>query len=491
MGATMSATTKRSPQAHRQTATALALIAWLGAVSFTQISAASTVNPESARIAEIDQLLAQTFQPTHPGALVIVSRDGKLLLKKAYGLADTEKNTPLQFTDTMRIGSVTKPFTAMAIMLLEEDGKLSVQDDITRHLPEFSTEGRKVTIAHLLSHTSGLSVYTESPKLREMIRPETTPADVLNFIKTLPAQSAPGELWDYNNSGYYLLGAIIEKVSGMTYAEFLAKRIFAPLQMAGTAVEGAPGAKPVISSYRAQGGRFSAAPPLSPVVAWSAGAVVSTAEDMQRWVAAVESRKLLKPATWQRVMTTTPLISGRATEYGYGWTIRKLRGQALIEHSGNVVGFQAQVMMLPEEKLSFIVMTNQQHRNNMVRHLTERIAAIAIGRPFAQHKAIELSDAALDALAGTYEAKGTNARTLTRVGKQLRLAAGSAQALLHAYGEDTFFQPETSHTHYRFVRDASGNVKQLIRVDAGDEEQVFERVVKEAGAQVERSNISK
>lgn len=487
----MSATTNRFPQAHRPTATAFALIAWLGAVAFTQQSAASTVNPEAARISEIDQLLAQTFQPTHPGAVVIVSRDSKPLLKKAYGLADTEKNTSLQFTDTMRIGSVTKPFTAMAILLLEEDGKLSVQDDITRHLPDFPTHGNKITIAHLLSHTSGMGVYTESPKLREMIRPETTTADVLNFIKTLPPQSAPGELWDYNNSGYYVLGAIIEKVSGMTYADFLAKRICAPLQMTGTAVEGAPGAKPVISSYRAQGGRFSAAPPLNPVVAWSAGSMVSTADDMQRWVAAVENGKLLKTATWQRVMTAAPLNSGRATEYGYGWTIRKLRGQALIEHSGNVTGFQAQVMMLPEEKLSFIVMTNQQHRNNMVRHLTERIAAIAIGRPFAQMKAIELSDAELDALAGTYEAKGTNARTVTRAGKQMRLASGSAQVLLYAYGENMFFQPETSHTRYRFVRDASGNVKQLIRIDAVDEEQVFERAANVAGTQAAQPSPGK
>lgn len=490
----MSSTTERFLPTHRRTLATWASIAWLSAMAIGQHATASTINPESERIAEIDRLLVETFQPTHPGAVVIVSRDGKPLLKKAYGLADTEKNTALQFTDTMRIGSVTKPFTAMAILLLEEDGKLSVQDEITRYLPDFSTPGRKITIAHLLSHTSGIGVYTESPKLREMIRPETTTAEVVSFIKTLPAPSAPGELWDYNNSGYYLLGAIIEKVSGMRYAEFLAKRIFAPLHMTGTAVEGVPGAKPVIASYRAQGGRFMSAPTLNPVVAWSAGSMVSTADDMQRWVVAVENKKLLKPATWQCAMTTAPLLSGRATEYGYGWVLRKLRGQPLIEHSGNVTGFQAQVMMLPEEKLSFIVMTNQQHRHNMVRHLTERIAAIAIGRPFAQHKAIELSDAALDAFAGTYEAKGTAARTVTRAGKQLRLASGSAQALLHVYGEDQFFQPETSHTRYRFVRDAAGSVRQLIRIDAGDEEQVFERAATAAiaaGAQAEKPAISK
>ena len=175
----MSSTTERFLPTHRRTLATWASIAWLSAMAIGQHATASTINPESERIAEIDRLLVETFQPTHPGAVVIVSRDGKPLLKKAYGLADTEKNTALQFTDTMRIGSVTKPFTAMAILLLEEDGKLSVQDEITRYLPDFSTPGRKITIAHLLSHTSGIGVYTQSPKLREMIRPETTTAEVV------------------------------------------------------------------------------------------------------------------------------------------------------------------------------------------------------------------------------------------------------------------------------------------------------------------------
>lgn len=460
----------------------LALTAMLSTAAISPQARASTtsaLNPTAERIKEIDLWLSQQYPPTQPGAVIIISRDGKPLLKKAYGLADMEKNTPLQTSDTMRIASVTKPFTAMAIMLLDEDGKLSVDDDITRHLPDFPTHGRKITIAHLLTHTSGLGVHTESPKLREMQRPDTTVTEIVNFIKTLPPTSAPGDVWNYNNSGYYLLGAIIEKTAGMSYGEFLNKRIFSPLKMTGTFVEGAAGAKPVIANYRTQSGRFSPAPALNQIVAYSAGALISTADDIERWVAAVENRKLLKPATWQRVMTSATLTSGRDAQYGFGWTIRKLRGQPLIEHSGNITGFQSQVMLLPETKLSFILMTNQQHRNNAVRQPTERIAAMMIGRPFETQKPIELSEAALEAFEGTYEASGTAARVVTRAAKQLRMVAanttGGADVLLQAYANDAFFQ-NASHTRYRFVRDGDGRVTQMIRIDAGDDEQVFMRV---------------
>jgi D-alanyl-D-alanine carboxypeptidase len=329
-----------------------------------------------ARIAQIDQLLTAQYPASLPGAVVIVSQDGKPLLKKTYGVADMEKKTPLAFTDAMRIASVTKTFTAAAIMLLEEDGKLSLQDEITRHLPDFPTHGHKITIAHLLSHISGIAVYTESPKFREIVREGMTNADVMNFIRSLPLSSAPGTVNDYNNSGYYVLGAVIEKVSGVPYAEFLDKRIFTPLKMTDTFVDGAT-SKQAIAGYRVQGERTAPAPKVNPAMSYSAGALVSTANDMARWVAAVERRELLKPATWTRMLTRTTMVDGSTADYAHGWRLRQLRGLNTIEQGGNISGFQSQLMMFPKEKLSFIFISNQQTRHNAARLVTEQIAAIA------------------------------------------------------------------------------------------------------------------
>jgi D-alanyl-D-alanine carboxypeptidase len=464
---------------------ALAPVLTLAALTITAVTMTSAhadtptlpkvTNQYETRLREVDLWLTTQFAPDQPGAIVIVSQDGKPLLKKAYGLADVEKKTPLTVTDVMRIASVTKPFTAMAIMLLEEENKLSVHDDITRHLPDLPTHGRKITIAHLLAHTSGLGIFTSSPKFREAVHDGTTTADVLNFIKTLPPLSPPAETTEYNNSGYYLLGAVIEKVSGMPYAEFMKKHIFLPLQLTTTALEGTTGAPSPISGYRAQNGRFSPAPKVNAAVFYAAGGVVSTANDIERWVASVAGQKLLKPATWERMMTNATLASGERAEYGYGWRLRKLRGHAMAEHSGDIAGFQMQVMMLPAEKLSLIVMSNQQHRHNMVRHVAERVAAMTLGKPFPDLQEVEISDAALDSLAGTYLAPGQPPRTLVRANKQLRLSAGTAQALLHAYGENVFFQPNVAFTRYRFLKNAMGEVTQMIRIDAGDEERVFTR----------------
>jgi len=482
------------PKRHIQQRQAIALLFTMAALSITPIAAVaaiatdeqpkSTINtatPTTERIREIDLWLSGQFKPEEPGAIVIISQNGKPLLKKTYGLSNLEKKTPLAFTDVMRIASMTKPFTAMAIMLLEEDGRLTVQDDITRHLPGFATNGNKITIANLLTHTSGLGVYSESPKLLEILRDDTTSADIIKFIQTLPSNSAPGLVTHYNNSGYYILGSLIEKVSGMSYADFMKKRVFMPLQLNRTALETAADAPPLIPGYRVQNGRFSDAPKMTAVVGFSAGSIVSSADDIERWVVAVESRKLLKPATWQRMMTNARLANGTSTEYGYSWRLRKLRGQDIVEHGGNTVGFQSQMMLFPKEQLSFVVMTNQQHRHNAARQVTERIAAMAIGRQFPDLKEVLLSDGVLDQLAGIYEAKDAPARTITRVGKQLRLGSGNAQATLHAYGENVFFQPDVSFTRYRFVKNAAGEVVEMIRIDASDEEKIFTKTA--AGVQ--------
>jgi D-alanyl-D-alanine carboxypeptidase len=445
----------------------------------TQGIATSLAKPQTAiadRIGEIDQLLASTYKPTDPGAVVLIAQNGKPLLRKAYGMADIEKNIALKAEDVFRIGSITKPFTAIAVMLLEEDGKLKVEDEITRHLPDYPTQGHKVTIAHLLTHTSGIAIYTDMASVRNAITPTTTPSEVINLFKNAPMMRAPGEQYDYNNSGYYLLGAVIEKASGMSYADFLAKRIFIPLGMNNTAYEGAERGAKRVTGYRSEEGRFTVAPMFSANRSFASGGLVSTADDLLRWQNAMMQEKLLKPATWKRVFTPARLNNGSATEYGNGWTLRKLRGQAMREHSGVIAGFQAIVMMLPSKQLSVIFLTNQQTRQNTARRLGEQMAAIALGKPFPDLKPITLSDDALAQFEGVYQLQGKPARTLSRVGTQLRQQFGTSQSMMQPYKDNEFFQPDGAFTRFRFERDAEGKFTRMVRIDSGDEEEIYTRV---------------
>lgn len=441
----------------------------------------SKTEVDAERIQQIDQLLTASYKSTDPGAVILIAKDGKPLLRKAYGMADVEKGVALKVEDVFRIGSVTKSFTATAILLLEEEGKLSVKDEITRFFQDFPMQGRKITIEHLLTHTSGVATYTDMPSVRNATN-LSNPLEVINLFKDAPMMNVPGEQFVYNNSGYYLLGAVIEQVSGMSYADFVAKRIFTPLGMHSTAYEGrerAPGAGLAakrVTGYRTQDGRFMLAPDITMNLIFSSGGLVSTADDLNRWQDAMASEKLLKPATWKRVFTPAALNSGKPIEYGYGWVLRKLRGQPMREHSGVVAGFQAMVLTLPQEKLSLVFLTNQQARQNVARRMGEQIAAMAIGKPFQELKPIALADEVLAQLEGVYQLEGKPARIVTRVGKDLRQQAGNSQIVMRSFADNEFFLPDGSFTRYRFERNAVGKVMRMVRIDSGDEEEIYTRV---------------
>jgi D-alanyl-D-alanine carboxypeptidase len=437
------------------------------------VSAQASIDKD--RLAQIDAILTERYKSTDPGAVVIIAKDGVPLLRKAYGLADVEKNVALTPADVFRIGSITKSFTAMAILLLEDEGKLSVDDDIKRFLPDYPATAKKITIAHLLAHTSGVAIYTDPPHGRMAAAMKTTD-EVINLIKNAPVINAPGEQYVYNNSGYYLLGAIIEKASGISYADFLAKRIFTPLAMHNTAVEGRERGAKRVAGYRDEAGKFSLAPDISSVMTYAAGGMVSTADDLLRWHNAIRQEKILKPATWKRTFTPQLLNSGKPVEYGYGWVLRQFRGQVMQEHGGVVAGFQAMQIMLVQDKLSVIFLTNQQTRQNASRRIGEQIAAITIGKPFVERKPIDMADDMLVQFEGIYQMDGKPTRTVTRVNKQLRLQSGNSQSMMLPYADNAFFNADATYTHFRFEKNRDGKVSAMIRIDSGDTEEIYKRI---------------
>ncbi|MBG7631507.1 MAG: beta-lactamase family protein, partial [Bacteroidetes bacterium] len=170
---------------------------------------------------KIDSLLQEKYHPNTPGATFLISRNGNIIYKKAFGLANLELNVPMEADNVFEIGSMTKQFTAISILMLMEKGKLNLDDEITKFIPDYPTNEHKITIHHLLTHTSGIKSYTSMKKLNKISKQDLTPLELIDFFKNEPIDFVPGEKFKYNNSGYVILGYIIEKVTGQPYANFV------------------------------------------------------------------------------------------------------------------------------------------------------------------------------------------------------------------------------------------------------------------------------
>ncbi|MGB8983239.1 MAG: serine hydrolase domain-containing protein, partial [Anaerolineales bacterium] len=189
------------------------------------------MQPDNLLIETIDNWVKESYQPTEPGVAVIAVRDGKIVFRTGQGMANLELGVPIGPDMVFRLGSLTKQFTAVAILMLAEQGKLALDDSISRFLPDYPTHDHLITIEHLLTHTSGIKSYTAMPEWPSLWRKDFTVQELIDFFKYQPMESAPGKRWAYNNSGYILLGAIIEQVSGQSYEQFIRQSIFEPLGM--------------------------------------------------------------------------------------------------------------------------------------------------------------------------------------------------------------------------------------------------------------------
>ncbi|NHZ66054.1 serine hydrolase [Massilia genomosp. 1] len=412
----------------------------------------------------IDAAIAPYYKADAPGATVIVTQDGKTVLRKAYGMADVSKSTPMTPDMAMRLGSITKQFTAVGILMLVDEGKLALDDDITKFLPDYPMRGKRITVEHLLTHTSGIVSFTSKLTFYLTEGRDKTVAEMIDTFKNDPLEFEPGTRWAYNNSGYFLLGAVIEKVSGQTYAKFMEERIFTPLEMRHTAYEGHERSAGPRAAGHTKGlfGRVTAAKSISMTQPYAAGALVSTVDDLARWDAAITAGKLLKPATWQKAHTSAVLADGKPTNYGYGWQVGTLRGVPMLAHDGGIDGFSTSALRLPQQKVYVAVLSNTDAPKIQPDMVASKAAAIAIGNPFPDFKAVKVDNALLDAYAGTYRIDATAIRSFKRDdGKLLMQRTNRDPVTLTPYANDSFFMP-ASLTTFVFARNAKGEVSQVI-----------------------------
>lgn len=421
---------------------------------------------------QFDAAIAPYFTADMPGATVIVTRDGKTEFRKAYGLADVEQKKVMQAEMVLRIGSISKQFTATAILQLVAAGKLKLNDDVNQLLPDFPLKGQKISVEHLLTHTSGVKNYLAMPNFSEIASKPVSVKEMFDFFKNEALEFTPGDRFSYSNSGYFLLGLIIEKVSGMQYADYLAKHIFTPLKMQHTAYEGFErnGQKRVEGYVVAPDGAHKVQA-MSVDIGYAAGALVSTVDDLARWDRAITENKLLPAASWQQVMRPHLLNGGQASGYGYGWMITKIQGVDAFAHDGLVPGFNAFAMRVPEQKVYVAVLSNNARMNPNAAYLVEKMAAIAIGKPFPEYQAIQLEPKSIDKVVGVYKMNEKEDRIITRSGNQVFMQrSGRAKLEIFPYSETGFFiKNHPARVHMRFEKNASDDITHMVFVQNNEE----------------------
>ncbi|MGV3614296.1 MAG: serine hydrolase domain-containing protein [Fimbriimonas sp.] len=305
-----------------------------------------------------------------PGAILLVSRDGKPIRVGTYGLANLETTAPVRRDTAFEIGSVSKQFTAAAVLLLVDEGKLGLDEPIGKYLPDAPEKWRPLTLRQVLSHTAGLKDTMQSPddaKFRQ--------EDYLKKLGALGFDFEPGTSWSYSNMGFNLASMVVEKVSGERFPQFMAKRVFGPLGLKDTRLTDPEIVVPNRArGYTWTGKEWRNMSASYPQTLMGAGAVLSTADDVARWNQALLTGKLLKPASLAEFFRPVDLKDGSTVPYALGWFINQDQGRPLWEHGGNTLGFSCSNLVLPKERVSIIVLTNGGGHGGSA--LTRRIAAL-------------------------------------------------------------------------------------------------------------------
>ncbi len=332
----------------------------------------------------VDTFFKKSLEEHHiPGASLIIAKNGTIIKSGGYGLSNLELGVPASTKTVYEIGSMTKQFTSMAIMMLMEEGKLSLDDRLTRFFPTAPPFWKNITLRHLLTHTSGIQNHVAVPGylgvFRINILHETFPkeSEILKLFFQLPAEFQPGQTWAYDNTGYYLLGLIIEQVSKQSYWDFLERRILSPLGMRNTRSTATRDLIPHrASGYVWEDSLFKNQPPLWPFVGFSAGSLMSTVEDLALWDAALYSEKLVKKETLNQMWQPVKTREGGWLPYnaGLGWFTDTYHGHRLVQHSGGTPGFSSVIYRFPDDTLTVIILTN--HADKMIDQLALDLAGM-------------------------------------------------------------------------------------------------------------------
>jgi CubicO group peptidase (beta-lactamase class C family) len=404
----------------------------------------------------------------HFSGSVLVAKGGETLFSGGFGLANAEHQVANTPRTKFRLGSITKQFTAMAILILRDQGKLSLDDPIGKYIDDAPKAWEGVTIHHLLTHTSGVHSYTSDPIYAlKMTQPETVKSMIARF-KDKPLDFKPGEKFSYSNSGYFLLGAVIEKVSGDSYEAFLKRAIFDPLDLKDTGYDHPR----TVLSLRASGYERGAkgvenARYLDMMQPYAAGSLYSTVEDLSRWDRALVASKLISKDSYVRMFTPA------RSHYAYGWVVEEHNGRKEVSHGGGINGFATQILRYPEQEVCVVVLSNVVPSNPA--KVARGLAAVALGEPYdlpAERKVAKVDPKVFDAYAGRYRLTPELVLTVTRDGDRLMAEpTGQPKHELFPESEAAFFL-KVADVRVTFVKDGDKVTHAIVRQNGRDQKAI-------------------
>lgn len=411
--------------------------AWALATCLTPLALPLTaaIAQDTARMDRVVQAIAAQ---DHFMGTALVARGDRVIFSKGYGSADLEWNIPNAPNAKFRLGSVTKQFTAASILLLEERGKLSVQDPVKKYVTDAPASWDKITIFNLLTHTSGIPNFTDLPDYRRLEPFATTAQEEMKRLYDKPLDFQPGERWSYSNSGYLVLTYIIEKVAGQPYATFVHDNIFAPLGMASSGYDSNAEIIPRrASGYVFENGHYANAGYINMTVPQGAGSLYSTTEDLLKWELGLFGGKVLTPASLKKM--TTPFKNN----YAFGLEVDTAAGHRVIQHNGGIEGFNTIVSYYPDDQLTVVVLANVN--GPAPGQIAPKLAALARGEPVtlaSERKAITLDAKSLASYVGAYRMEGGPVMLVTLEGDQLMSKLGNQQAIATLPESRTMFFPK-------------------------------------------------
>lgn len=436
--------------------TSVALAMMSACVAAPAVQGQQTARSEFA--VEADAIMEAAYRADAPGAAAIVMRGGEVIWSGARGLADVQAGKPITEATAFRMGSITKQFTAVVILQLVAEGKLSLDDPLAQFFPGWPDPGGRATIRQLLNHTSGIPEFTSVPgyMLSEpTMRPVTT-ADLLAVIRSRPSASEPGAVWRYNNSGYVVLGAIIEQLTGKPWHDAVRERVTRQLGLTSIVYGPADQGDPALAlPFSAQDGRFVPSRGVHLSVGHAAGSLVGSVTDFAEWTQALHHGSLVRSDLYTLMTSPAPLANDETAPYGFGLHLIEFLGQPGYRHGGAARGVDTGSIYIPSHDLFVAVFANSDSLPTDSSITVRRLAALAMGRPYPNLIRTNVPAAAIAPLFGTYRAdSGPDFHFSSRDGK-LYFGRGTDDDEVVAAGDDRFFFGPDELTWVSFERQST------------------------------------
>jgi CubicO group peptidase (beta-lactamase class C family)/uncharacterized protein YneR len=420
----------------------------------------SAATPDLARM---DQMIRSFVADKRFMGAVLVARGNDILLDRGYGFANLELNVLDSPKTKFRLGSITKQFTAASILLLEERGKLKVDDPVKKYMPDAPAAWDRITIFNLLTHTSGIPNFTSFPDYAKLEPFPTSPAELVARFRDKPLDFQPGEKWSYSNSGYVLLGYLIEKISGETYAQFLEDNIFKPLGMVDSGYD----SNSAVIENRASG--YASTPNgivnagyIDMTIPLSAGGLYSTTEDLLRWEQGLFGGKLLSPSSLKKM--STPFKQ----EYALGLAVHTVNGHEEIEHAGGIEGFNTELAYYPDEQLTVVVLANLNGPASS--EIAGSLHTLAEGGTVvlsSERRVAKIDREIFDSYVGSYQLAPDFVLKVTREGDRfMTQATGQGQIEIFPEDNHTFFA-KVVDAQITFVTNGQGRATELVLHQGG------------------------